>query len=99
MRSDIESFPCRIGFAIARRLGLDGAAVMVSSRKQHNVDKAVEKLKEDSINVAGMVCHVGKEEDRKQLIQEVNHIAIHIKGWCLRIPLKKHDQRNNISQN
>ena len=45
---------------------------MVSSRKQHNVDKAVEKLKEDSINVAGMVCHVGKEEDRKQLIQEVS---------------------------
>ncbi|XP_065911351.1 dehydrogenase/reductase SDR family member 4-like [Dysidea avara] len=59
-----------IGFAIARRLGLDGATVMVSSRKQQNVDKAVEKLKEDSINVAGMVCHVGKEEDRKQLIQE-----------------------------
>ena len=44
---------------------------MVSSRKQQNVDKAVEKLREDSINVAGMVCHVGKEEDRKQLIQEV----------------------------
>ncbi|XP_065913073.1 dehydrogenase/reductase SDR family member 4-like [Dysidea avara] len=59
-----------IGFAIARRLGLDGATVMVSSRKQQNVDKAVEKLKEDNINVAGMVCHVGKEEDRKQLIQE-----------------------------
>ncbi|XP_065913071.1 dehydrogenase/reductase SDR family member 4-like [Dysidea avara] len=59
-----------IGFAIARKLGLDGATVMVSSRKQQNVDKAVEKLKEDNINVAGMVCHVGKEEDRKQLIQE-----------------------------
>ena len=65
------SFLCSIGFAIARRLGLDGATVMVSSRKQQNVDKAVEKLKEDNINVAGMVCHVGKEEDRKQLIQEV----------------------------
>ena len=46
---------------------------MVSSRKQQNVDKAVEKLKEDSINVDGMVCHVGKEEDRKQLIQEVRN--------------------------
>ena len=49
---------------------------MVSSRKQQNVDKAVEKLKEDSINVAGMVCHVGKEEDRRQIIQEVGHNAI-----------------------
>jgi len=80
MKLDVVSFPCSIGLAIARRLGLDGAAVMVSSRKQHNVDKAVEMLKEDSINVAGMVCHVGKEEDRKQLIQKVSHMLFTLRG-------------------
>ena len=65
-----------IGYAIARRLGLDGASVMVSSRRQHNVQQAVEKLKEENINVAGTVCHVGKQEDRTQLIQEVGIVFI-----------------------
>ena len=60
-----------IGYAIARRLGLDGASVMVSSRRQQNVQQAVEKLKEENIDVAGVVCHVGKQEDRTQLIKEV----------------------------
>ena len=63
-----------IGYAIARRLGLDGASVMVSSRRQQNVQQAVEKLKEENINVAGTVCHVGKQEDRTQLIQEVSNL-------------------------
>ena len=61
-----------IGYAIARRLGLDGASVMISSRRQQNVQQAVEKLKEEKINVAGVVCHVGKQDDRTQLIQEVD---------------------------
>ena len=65
---------CSIGYAIARRLGLDGASVMISSRKQQNVQQAVEKLKKENITVAGTVCHVGKQEDRTQLIQEVGVI-------------------------
>ena len=67
-----------IGYAIARRLGLDGASVMISSRRQQNVQQAVEKLKEENCNVAGVVCHVGKQEDRTQLIQEVGVIMIMI---------------------
>ena len=47
---------------------------MISSRKQQNVQQAVEKLKEENITVAGTVCHVGKQEDRTQLIQEVGVI-------------------------
>ena len=47
---------------------------MVSSRRQENVKQAVEKLKEENINVAGIVCHVGKQEDRTQLIQEVSGV-------------------------
>ena len=60
-----------IGLAIARRLGQDGAKVMVSSRKQANVDRTVLELKSENLAVEGMVCHVGKAEDRTSLIKEV----------------------------
>lgn len=39
-----------IGFAIAKRLGLEGAKVVISSRKQANVDKAVQALKDQGIH-------------------------------------------------
>ncbi|XP_070360197.1 dehydrogenase/reductase SDR family member 2, mitochondrial isoform X2 [Equus asinus] len=57
-----------IGFAIARRLAQDGAHVVVSSRKQQNVDRAVAALQEEGLSVMGTVCHVGKAEDRKRLV-------------------------------
>ncbi|EFX68951.1 hypothetical protein DAPPUDRAFT_329598 [Daphnia pulex] len=57
-----------IGFSIAQRLAVDGAHVVVSSRKQKNVDTAVEKLKTEGLSVSGVVCHVGKKEDRERLI-------------------------------
>ncbi|XP_070574115.1 dehydrogenase/reductase SDR family member 4-like [Ptychodera flava] len=58
-----------IGFAIAKKLARDGARVMISSRKQANVDKALEKLKSENLDVSGMVCHVGKAEDRTKLFR------------------------------
>lgn len=45
---------------------------MVSSRKQTNVDEAVKKLKAENLDVTGAVCHVGKGDDRKNLIDKVN---------------------------
>lgn len=57
-----------IGLAIARRLAQDGARVLLSSRKQQNVDKAVQELKKEGLDVEGTVCHVGKNEDRVQLV-------------------------------
>lgn len=57
-----------IGFAISRRLAQDGAHVVISSRKQQNVDRAVATLKGEGLSVTGTVCHVGKAEDRKQLV-------------------------------
>ncbi|CAN6336690.1 unnamed protein product [Urochloa humidicola] len=56
-----------IGLAIAERLGLEGAAVVISSRKQ-NVDEAVEGLKAKGITVVGAVCHVSDAQQRKSLI-------------------------------
>lgn len=57
-----------IGFAIARRLAQDGAHVVVSSRKQQNVDWAVAALQGEKLSVTGTVCHVGKAEDRERLV-------------------------------
>ncbi|XP_050999063.1 dehydrogenase/reductase SDR family member 2, mitochondrial [Acomys russatus] len=57
-----------IGFAIARRLAQDGAHVVISSRKQQNVEHAVATLQGEGLSVAGTVCHVGKAEDRQRLV-------------------------------
>lgn len=59
-----------IGFAIAKKLGQDGAKVVISSRKQKNVDKALEQLKNENLTVCGMVCHVGKADHRKALMEK-----------------------------
>lgn len=57
-----------IGLAIARRLAEDGAHVVISSRKQQNVDRAVATLQGEGLSVTGVVCHVGKAEDREKLV-------------------------------
>lgn len=58
-----------IGFAVAKRMAEDGAKVVISSRKQNNVDRALGELKDEFPNqVAGVVCHVGKEEDQQKLV-------------------------------
>ncbi|PIA38143.1 hypothetical protein AQUCO_02800057v1 [Aquilegia coerulea] len=59
-----------IGFGIAERLGLEGASVVISSRKQKNVDEAVEKLKVRGIDALGIVCHVSNAQQRKNLIDK-----------------------------
>ncbi|CAL5078134.1 unnamed protein product [Urochloa decumbens] len=69
-----------IGLAIAERLGLEGAAVVVSSRKQRNVDEAVEGLKAKGIAAVGVVCHVSDARQRRNLIdtavENFGHIDI-----------------------
>ncbi|CRK94633.1 CLUMA_CG008133, isoform A [Clunio marinus] len=60
-----------IGFAIAKRLGVEGAKIVVSSREQANVDEAVNLLKKQGISdVLGVTCHVAKENDRTKLFDE-----------------------------
>jgi len=59
-----------IGYAVARRLAQDGAKVMVSSRKEKNVEKAVSELQKENLVVEGVVCHVGKAADRISLLQK-----------------------------
>uniref|UniRef100_A0A8C8XPQ9 Dehydrogenase/reductase 2 n=1 Tax=Panthera leo TaxID=9689 RepID=A0A8C8XPQ9_PANLE len=52
-------------------LARDGALVVVSSRKQQNVDRAVAALQGEGLSVVGTVCHVGKAEDRERLVATV----------------------------
>eukprot|EP00922_Rhytidocystis_sp_ex-Travisia-forbesii_P056112 GHVS01083077.1.p1 GENE.GHVS01083077.1~~GHVS01083077.1.p1 ORF type:complete len:284 (+),score=42.95 GHVS01083077.1:243-1094(+) len=87
----LSSYPCRryegqlcvvtagtsgIGLAIAKRFALEGGHVLLSSRKQENVEKAVAHIHEDSrrychpVSVRGIVCHVGSSEDRARLLEE-----------------------------
>uniref|UniRef100_A0A3P9LXN7 Dehydrogenase/reductase (SDR family) member 4 n=1 Tax=Oryzias latipes TaxID=8090 RepID=A0A3P9LXN7_ORYLA len=58
-----------IGLAAAEALGKRGAHVVVSSRRQANVDKAVALLQSQSIQVTGTTCNVGNGEDREKLVQ------------------------------
>lgn len=67
----LAGFFYSIGLAIAERLAEDGASVMISSRKQQNVDKAVQTLKDKGLSVSGVVCHVAKKEHRQTLIEKV----------------------------
>ncbi|KAL4398225.1 hypothetical protein AHAS_Ahas01G0270600 [Arachis hypogaea] len=65
-----------IGFAIAERLGLEGASVVISSRKQQNVDEAAEKLRAKGIEVLALVCHVSNDQQRKDLIQKTAQVTL-----------------------
>ncbi|XP_076547620.1 dehydrogenase/reductase SDR family member 4 [Osmia lignaria lignaria] len=58
-----------IGFSIAKRLAEEGAKVVISSRKESNVMKAVERLKSEGLQASGTICHVGKKEDRAKLFE------------------------------
>ena len=64
-----------IGFAIAKKLGRDGAHVVISSRNIDKVNQAVATLKAEieNVQVSGMQCHVGKESDRKNLLDTVHN--------------------------
>jgi len=60
--------PAGIGYAIAERLGLAGAHVIICSRGQSNVDAAVASLRQRSITVTGLAIHVGSAEARSKLV-------------------------------
>nr|BAN21043.1 short-chain dehydrogenase [Riptortus pedestris] len=62
-----------IGYAIARRLAQEGAKVVISSRKEKNVQKALEKLHQDGLKeTIGLPCHVANKEDRAKLFNLVS---------------------------
>ncbi|XP_061715190.1 uncharacterized protein LOC133523553 [Cydia pomonella] len=61
-----------IGFGIAKRLGNEGASVVICSRKDNNVQRAVKELRREGITVEGVACHVADAEQRKILFDTAN---------------------------
>ncbi len=61
---------------MAKKMVVDGAKVMLSSRKSANVERAVEQLRSEceGVSVEGVVCHVGNDDHRKNLIKEVSSL-------------------------
>ncbi|KAF4527620.1 hypothetical protein B566_EDAN015423 [Ephemera danica] len=51
-------------------LAQDGAKIVVSSRKEANVNRTVKQLTSEGLSVHGVVCHVSKAEDRKNLFNQ-----------------------------
>uniref|UniRef100_A0A8C8W0S6 Dehydrogenase/reductase SDR family member 2, mitochondrial-like n=1 Tax=Peromyscus maniculatus bairdii TaxID=230844 RepID=A0A8C8W0S6_PERMB len=84
-----------IGFAIARRLAKDGAHVVISSRKQQNVDRAVATLQEEGLSVTGTVCHVGKAEDRERLVAKILNVNVKAPALLLSQLLPHMEKRGN----
>ena len=57
-----------IGKAIAKGLAENGAQVVVSSRNQEACDEAAAEFDREGLKAIGIACHIGKEEQRKQLV-------------------------------
>ena len=57
-----------IGLGIARRLAQEGARVVVSSRRQRNVDDTVAALRGEGLQAAGVACHVGDRAALQRLV-------------------------------
>jgi len=93
-----------IGLAIARRLAEEGAYVVISSRKQENVDRALATFKKDGlVNVSGLVCDAGSKSDRDALINHtldkssgidilVSNVAVAPGSSILNAPEEEWDQ-------
>ncbi len=59
-----------IGLAIARGLAEHGAKVVLSSRDQNAVDFVANQFKKEGLTALGQSCHVGDENQRKNLVQK-----------------------------
>ena len=57
-----------IGKAIAKGLAEKGALVVISSRSQEACDEVVKEFIKEGLKATGIACHIGKEEQRKYLV-------------------------------
>ncbi|WP_334056603.1 SDR family NAD(P)-dependent oxidoreductase [Polaribacter sp. P097] len=59
-----------IGKAIAKGLAEQGAQVVISSRNQEACDEVAKEFKEQGLDAIGIACHIGKEDQRKNLVDK-----------------------------
>ncbi len=58
-----------IGLGIAERMAQEGGHVIICSRRQKNVDEALNKLK--GLKVEGYTCNIGSREQRLALLKKI----------------------------
>ncbi len=59
-----------IGKSIAQGLAEHGAKVVISSRSQEAVDEVVNEFTNSNLDAIGIACHIGKTEQREELIRK-----------------------------
>lgn len=59
-----------IGKAIAKGLAEQGAQVVISSRNQDACNEVAKEFKELGLDAIGIACHIGKEDQRKNLVDK-----------------------------
>jgi len=59
-----------IGKSIAQGLAEHGAKVVISSRSQEAVDEVAAQFKKANLEAIGIACHIGKSEQREQLVKK-----------------------------
>jgi len=59
-----------IGLSIARGLGEYGSKIVISSRSQESLNLVAKELSEEGLTVLPYACHVGDENQRKQLVKK-----------------------------
>tara|TARA_B100000795_G_C22803207_1_gene443115 strand:+ start:2281 stop:3057 length:777 start_codon:yes stop_codon:yes gene_type:complete len=57
-----------IGKAIAKGLAQNGAQVVISSRSQEACNEVVKEFTDQGLKAIGIACHIGKEDQRKNLV-------------------------------
>ncbi|KAE9554070.1 hypothetical protein FO519_002712 [Halicephalobus sp. NKZ332] len=69
----ITNISTPLGYSIAQRLGFAGANLFVSDTHDQKLRKAVHKLNEHGLNVAGAVVDVSNKDNRKKLFEEIEN--------------------------
>jgi NAD(P)-dependent dehydrogenase (short-subunit alcohol dehydrogenase family) len=65
-----------IGFAIAKALAEEGAAVMINGRRQESVDRALARLAEAGLAAGGVAADVATEQGADALLARIPEVDI-----------------------
>lgn len=70
----ITNISTPLGYSVAQRLGFSGAELFVADSHDQKLRKAVHKLKELGLSVAGAVVDVNINDHRQKLFEEVSFL-------------------------
>ncbi|XP_071885895.1 dehydrogenase/reductase SDR family member 4-like isoform X2 [Anas platyrhynchos] len=82
-----------IGLAVALALGAAGARVVLSSRRAPRVEAAVGQLRGRGLEATGVVCHVGRPQDRQRLVQTIFQVNVTAAAMLVRLVVPHMERR------